>query len=255
MILKPFFSYFGSKYRLAPKYKSPSKDILIEPFAGSACYSLHYPHKQVKLYDKYDVICGVWEYLIHAKEQEILDLPILDADQTVDDFSLIQEAKWLIGFCLVRADFRPAKKLRGLGLFNAGTSYEYKGEYAKPYPLKTWSVEKKQQITSQLRYIRHWTVEQKSYDQIENMDATWFIDPPYQIAGKIYVKSSKDIDFNHLGNWCKEREGEIIVCENKTATWLPFQDFSILMSTQGKETFEVVYYQGFENESEQLTLF
>lgn len=110
MILSPFFSYFGSKYLLSKKYKKSSKDILIEPFAGSACYSLHYPHKQVKLYDKYEVVCGIWDYLIHSKEQEILDLPIIDFDKTVHDYNICQEAKWLIGYFLADARGVPSVK-------------------------------------------------------------------------------------------------------------------------------------------------
>jgi len=238
MILKPFFSYFGSKYRLSKKYKKPSKDILIEPFAGSACYSLHYPHKQVKLYDKYDVICGIWDYLINVKEQEILDLPLIDFDKTLDDYSsLSQEAKWLIGFWLNKASIKPRNKI----------SY-YSTERFEKDSADSWNPATKRRISNQLQYIRHWTIENKSYKDIENDDATWFIDPPYQDAGKIYVKSSKDIDFDHLGIWCKERQGEIIVCENKGATWLPFQYFSDLKNTIGKKTFEVVYYQGFQDD-------
>ena len=50
-----------------------------------------------------------------------------------------------------------------------------------------------------------------------------------------------------------ERYGEIIVCENEGADWLPFKDFSLLSNCRSKQTHEVVYYQGF-NES-QLYLF
>jgi site-specific DNA-adenine methylase len=243
--LKPFFSYFGSKYRLSKKYKTPSKDILIEPFAGSACYSLHYPEKQVKLYDKYDVICGVWDYLIHANEKEILDLPLIDFDKTLDDYSsLSQESKWLIGFWLAKARTTPTNKMSS-----------YSTERFEIDHADSWNPATKRRIASQLRYIRHWTIEQKSYEQIENEDATWFIDPPYQQAGKSYKESSKNIDFDNLGGWCKERSGEIIVCENLGATWLPFQEFSTLVNSKSKVTHEVVYYQGFDNETTQLTLF
>ena len=62
-----------------------------------------------------------------------------------------------------------------------------------------------------------------SYNDIDNQDATWFIDPPYFNGGQHYPFSNKDLDFNELGNWCKERIGEVIVCENDNATWLPFE--------------------------------
>ena len=49
--LKPFFSYFGGKWRTAKHYPGPSRDLIIEPFAGSAGYSVRHPHKAVILND------------------------------------------------------------------------------------------------------------------------------------------------------------------------------------------------------------
>jgi site-specific DNA-adenine methylase len=210
--LKPFFSYFGSKYKLSKKYHAPTKSVLIEPFAGSACYSLHYPHKQVKLFDKYDVICSIWDYLINVSESELLSLPLIDFDKSVDDYIRIKDDA-----------------------------------------CNRWTNAKKAQIANQLEYIRHWKIEQKSYEEIENEDATWFIDPPYQVAGKGYKESSRNIDFDHLGNWCKQRQGEIIVCENEGATWLPFELFKTVQNVLNRPTQEVVYYQGFTET--QLNLF
>ena len=78
----------------------------------------------------------------------------------------------------------------------------------------------------------------------------------------MYKETSKNIDFEHLGNWCKERLGEVIVCESDNANWLPFETFSTILNTQKKKSLECVYYQGFDClESEhqaiakQLTLF
>ena len=34
--LKPFFTYYGGKYRAAPKYPEPVHGSIVEPFAGSA---------------------------------------------------------------------------------------------------------------------------------------------------------------------------------------------------------------------------
>ena len=49
--MKPMFSYFGSKYKLAKHYGAPRFDTVIEPFAGSAAYSLYWEPKNVILYD------------------------------------------------------------------------------------------------------------------------------------------------------------------------------------------------------------
>lgn len=259
--LKPFFSYFGSKSMLSKKYPAPSKDILIEPFAGSACYSLHYSHKKVKLFDKYDIICSVWDYLIHVSEKEILDLPLIDFDKSIDDYAICQEAKYLIGFWLMSAGTKPVTKHTSRSKKHIQGGYVYtrivngikKTSIEGPRLLSCWAEKNKQKIAGQLQYIRHWTIEQKSYDLISNEDATWFIDPPYQKAGTVYKESSKNIDYNHLSAWCKDRQGEVIVCENDGADWLPFDYFSPLRNFQNKQTHEVVYYQGF-NEI-QLSLF
>lgn len=258
--LKPFFSYFGSKSILSKKYPAPSKDVLIEPFAGSACYSLHYPHKQVKLFDKYDIVCSIWDYLIHVSEKEILELPLIDFDKSVDDYDICPEAKYLIGFWLMLTSTKPAyrhtsrskKHIHGWHVYTRAIG-EIKKTIEKPRPLYCWTEKNKQKIASQLQYIRHWTIEQKSYELIGNENATWFIDPPYQKAGAVYKESSKNIDFNHLSAWCKERQGEVIVCENNGALWLPFTHFSSFRNFQNKQKHEVVYYQGF-NEI-QLSLF
>jgi site-specific DNA-adenine methylase len=57
------------------------------------------------------------------------------------------------------------------------------------------------------------------------MEATWFVDPPYNNkAGSHYKCGSKDIDYNNLAEWCRSRRGQVMVCENAGATWLPFED-------------------------------
>ena len=250
--LKPFFSYFGSKYRLSKKYHAPTKNVIIEPFAGSACYSLHYPHKQVKLFDKYDVICSIWDYLISVSESEFLSLPLIDFDKSVDEYPICQEAKYLIGFWLMLTSVKPGIKHTSRSKMRIEGGYlctrTIKGEkitkMEAPIKYSGWTEENKYRVSRQLEYIRHWKIEQKSYEEIENEDATWFIDPPYQVAGKVYKESSRNIDFDHLSTWCKQRQGEIIVCENAGATWLPFEHFSSLQNSRKKQTQEVVYYQG-----------
>ena len=251
--LKPFFSYIGSKYRLAKKYPSSNQDTIIEPFAGSACYALHYHWKKVKLFDKYDVVCGVWDYLIHTKQSEILALPLVDFDKTLDDYDICQEAKWLIGFWIHLSNYKPDTKWTSRAIKVSTGFIDKNGKKEKPRNFCSWTIENKNKIASQVEHIRHWEIKQDSYENINNEQATWFIDPPYQIAGKGYKESSKNIDFKHLANWCQNRQGEVVVCENQGADWLPFEHFSNLVNNQRKATSEVVYYQGFQEQ--QLPLF
>lgn len=211
-MLHPFFSYFGSKYRLSKLYSIPTCDTIIEPFAGSAGYSLMYPNKTVILYEKYEPIVALWDYLIHVKEEEILSLPIKDftkEESLKNEQHISSEAKILIGFWLTESQTSPS--LYPLSKSRGGN----------------WTQRKKYLIAKQLCHIRHWKIEHKSYEEIDDQFATWFIDPPYQEAGKRY--KNKNVDYIHLAQWSKNRTGQVIVCEQEGADWL---EFDLLVNTK-----------------------
>lgn len=215
--LNPFFCYFGGKWRVAKKYPVPMYSRIIEPFAGGAGYSLRYPYLQVTLYEVDVAVYGVWDYLIHASSQEIRSLP-LDVKH-VNDLSVCQEAKWLIGFWLNKASVSP--RLSPSVWMRGGTR-----------PNSYWGEVIRERIALQVDKIRHWEIIHKSYQEIDNMQATWFIDPPYQgECGKLY--RHKITDYASLGDWCTHREGQVIVCERSGASWLPFQQFATTRATPG----------------------
>ena len=231
MDLKPFFKYYGGKWRAARKYPAPKHDTIVEPFAGAAGYSLRYPDRQVILADTYPVITGIWEYLINASKDEILSLPDVGDDQTVDDLDVPQAARWLIGFWLNAGVASPCKRpsawMRG-GL----------------RPGCYWGEGARSRIAEQLAFIRHWKIVPGSYDELPNVQATWYVDPPYQLAGKGYKES--DVDYPHLAAWCQQRNGQTIVCENEGADWLPFRPLYSAQSTPGskrsrKRTIELIW--------------
>jgi hypothetical protein len=163
----------------------------------------------VILHDTYEVVAGIWTYLIRVKESEIRALPVGFEDLR-DVPNVPQEAKWLIGFWLGRGRSTPANK---------PSSWMKKGGERKGF----WGERVKARIARQLRFIRHWKVRCKSYLDAPDVRATWFIDPPYQVAGKSYKESAKKIDFPSLGEWCSARRGQIMVCEQEGADWLPFR--------------------------------
>lgn len=194
------FSYYGSKSKVVDLYPSPKFGKIIEPFAGSARYSLKYFDREVILIDKYPVIVDLWKWLQQASEADILGLPNMEKGQSVNDFNLPTEAKNLIGFCINQGSAQPKK-----------TAQDFNG----------WN-ETKRQIAKSLFKIKHWVIRLGSHDETENTEATWFIDPPYQFGGEWYVKNNKSINFDELGKWCRARSGQVIVCENTKANWLPF---------------------------------
>ena len=208
------FSYYGSKSKIVDYYPPPKHKRIIEPFAGSARYSLKYWQNDVLLVDKYPVIVGIWNYLIQATKSDILALPDLKTGDNVDTFNISQEEKWLIGFCINGGSAQPKKT-------------------AKDY--NTWG-EAKIRIADDVQKIKHWKVILGSYEDLENEEATWFIDPPYQFGGEWYVKSTKNIDFYKLAEWCQGRKGQVIVCENTKADWLPFKPMVEMQGTMFRTT-------------------
>jgi hypothetical protein len=237
--MKPMFSYFGSKYKLAKKYGAPRHDTVIEPFAGSAAYSLYWEPKNVILIDKNPVIISIWNYLIAAAEKDILALPT--EFESTDDLDLEWGAKNLIGFWIGKGKATPGKRKSKWGI-----------QYADANDCKVWGEPVKRRIASQLGKIRHWQAFEGHYNSyFQNKTAHWFIDPPYIKAGKKYPV--RDVDYSNLAEWIKERKGFVQVCENEGADYLPFNTFHSVntyhhMKDDGvrvaRYSHEVLYEQG-----------
>lgn len=205
MMLRPFFSFYGGKWRAAPHYPTPVYDTIVEPFAGAAGYSMRYAHLNVVLYDADPVIAGIWDYLIHVSEQEILALPTVVSH--VDDLCIAQEARHLIGFWLNTGSSTPCK---------TPSAWMRAGTRVTSY----WGEAVRGSVARQVQYIRHWRIFQADYAEAENRPATWFVDPPYVVWGHRY--RHHNVDYKHLANWCQSRNGQVIVCEQEGADWLPF---------------------------------
>src|SRR4051812_43319197 len=70
--LPPMFYFYGGKRRLARCYPAPEHPIIVEPFAGSAAYSVRHlvPGKGVStverviLVEKDPRVCEIWNRLL-----------------------------------------------------------------------------------------------------------------------------------------------------------------------------------------------
>jgi len=203
------WSYYGAKTNIVDAYPKPIYPDIIEPFAGTARYSLKYFDRNVTLVDKYEVIVKIWKWLQLCSPGDILGLPRrLNVGQTLDDFTFdCEEARLLMGFLISKGGQSPRNKVVD------------RISIQRP----NFTNHSLKRIAQGLYKIKHWKIHHGSFDEIENRHATWFIDPPYQFGGQVYVKSSKHIDFKFLAKWSTERMGQAIVCETTKADWMNFR--------------------------------
>lgn len=201
------WSYYGAKTNVVHLYPPPKYGKIIEPFAGTARYALKNFDRDVLLVDKYDVIIKIWKWLQQCSPGDVLRLPRrIKPKESLENYSFdCEEAKMLMGFLVSYGVESPR--------INATHKHLHRPNFVN-YSLM--------RIAANLFKIKHWQFECQSYEDIGNETATWFIDPPYQFGGHSYVCSNKDIDFKELGEWCRERSGQVLVCESSKADWLPF---------------------------------
>lgn len=230
--LRPFFGYYGGKWRRAcTDYPAPRFGTIVEPFAGSAGYALRYPDRRVILNELDPKIAGVWSYLLRVTPAEVLALPDVPLDGSMDDVTGIpQEARWLIGLWLNKGNQRVCK---------TPSAWMRSGKY----PGSFWGDRVRGTIAGQLEAIRHWTIRHGDYRGLDVPgEATWFVDPPYQEMGRHYTHGSRGIDFRELAGWCRGRAGQVIACEAAGADWLPFREVSVIRTTRkGRPAREAVW--------------
>lgn len=233
-MLKPFWRYYGGKFRAAPRYPKPSHNTIVEPFAGAAGYSLRYPNSKVLLIEKYPIVAEIWRYLIAVPSSEIRRIPtgIVHVDEL--PAWVPTPARSLIGWWFNNATVAPCKQLSAGRRKLAEMGRKFEG----------WTEATRERIASQVEHIRHWVITEGDFSEAQDIEATWFIDPPYNNkAGSYYVENS--IDYDALSKWCVARKGQVIVCENEGATWLPFVPFAALKpGINGKGSREVIWTSG-----------
>lgn len=246
MILRPFWSYYGSAWRktLRGFYPAPEHTTIVEPFAGAAGYSCHYPDRRVVLCDLDESVVTTWRYLLRVTPAELLALPDLPEGGDLSILSVCEEARLLMGWWCGRARPRVARAAKSWAERYAGGS-------------RFWSAPVRQRLARQVENIRHWQVYHCSYEAAPVAGpATWFVDPPYQgKKGAAYSCSSSRLDFEALARWCRSRLGQVIVCEATGAGWLPFWYCGDIAATSGRSSEAVCVLRDGVVERRQLGIF
>ena len=204
-IFSGFFPYYGRKHVLVKRglYPAPlPNSVIIEPFAGSASYSLrHYEH-EVILVEQDPWVVKVWHYLQQASPSDILGLPILSSKDNLSQYKLSEPERLFIGYNLARAINRP--------------------QY-KPQQRNNWTPAMRQVIADNLYRIKHWKIIQDNYQKIDfpnHEGITWFIDPPYACGGQKYRYHNKKLDYEALARFIYSRKGLTLACEHVGCCWL-----------------------------------
>lgn len=213
------FYYYGRKKQIVRHYPSPNYDTIVEPFAGAAAYSLHHNGtvRRVVLVEKDERVARIWKWLIHdATLRDIQSLPDLRPGERSTEFLHIIHAATKMAFAFKRIKVTPVLA-------------------------RNWEISRRV-FARHLQAIKHWEIICGDYTVAPDIEATWFIDPPYRgEPGMGYHQSSALIDYSALAEWALSRKGEIICCEGDGADYLPFKPLLELKGVAGKVSKEMIY--------------
>lgn len=232
------WSYYGSKNRIASLYPKPIFPDIEERFAGAGYFSLLHFEKNVTLVDKSQMVIDIWHYLQSCSVKDILGLPVLPKGFKINREMFDCDGQYnLMRFLIVQAAYGGNNVVSKWGAMRFEAN--------------------RKRVACNLFKIKHWTIKQGEYFDVDvNKVATWFIDPPYTFGGDKYPMKAKYIDFEHLANWCKQLQGQVIVCENTKANWLPFSPLKKIQGVahQTTEAIWTNYHTHYNNIQQTLDL-
>lgn len=211
------FYYYGRKKKLVKAYPPPVYSTIVEPFAGSAAYSLHWhKNRNVILVEKDIQVYELWKFLQSSNPDDILEMPNLQRGEKTSSFLHILHA---------------ASK----------RAFDYKTITVTQVLETNWNCNKPK-IAAQIPVIKSWDILHGNYSIAPDIEATWFIDPPYAgDAGTGYRFGSDKIDYQELSEWVMSRKGQVIVCGSASDKWLPFSCFANQSTINGKRNQEGVF--------------
>ena len=200
----PPFRYYGGKWRAAMRYPAPKHDHIVEPFAGGAGYSLRYWWLDVTLRDVDATLIRAWHWLQESSARDVMLLGDVRPGMRADEVSACDGAR---AFATYNTNNASA---RGRPTFTERAA-------------KTWN----RCRVCWSRWpdrVRHWNIYADNFDAVHDEVATWFIDAPYSTPAGAHYRAAA-LDYDALAVWCQSRRGQVTVCEQAGATWLPFQPF------------------------------
>lgn len=225
-ITGPLFKWFGSKWSAAKHLPVPKFHTVVEPFAGSAGYSLRHHTRDVCLYEADPHLAYLWKWLIEkATPAKIRAIPIG-----------IPEGTDIRTLGLSRGQATLLKTWQRTN--NVGDCWTISPWGNKP---GQWTANTRARVAEEHCLISHWLFcggEGLEALQPGKLSATYYIDPPYQYNYQYRTKSV--LNYESLGNLCKKVRGQVIVAEARdpktgnAPCWLPFTDFRSTVTSRRK---------------------
>jgi 16S rRNA G966 N2-methylase RsmD len=207
------FPYFGRKASTAKRYPSPRYPLVIEPFAGSLGYSCVWRPKAVLAIEADERVHALWHRL-----EALEGIPAQPEVGTKTDDLLVKLCSYS-EHALTSGTMTVTSRM-----------------------VRDWDFVHKRAIEAQAWVKAAVTYQLGSYIDAPDVEATWFIDPPYQRANRRgYRMGASGIDFEQLAEWVMRRRGQVIVCEQHGADWMPFKPLHNIASHRGSVSAEVAW--------------
>lgn len=220
----PLFKWFGSKWLSARLMPVPERDTVIEPYAGSAGYSLRHASKRVILWEDNPLVRELWHWLTGpATPEAIREIPLGVEPGT---------------------DIRTLGLTRGQELLlkhwqrtnNVGDCWTVSPWGNKP---GQWTANTRARVAEDIMCVKHWEVRRPEPEDMRW--ATIFYDPPYEYNYRYGFKPDA-FDFADLATAAKHwgKNTQVIVCEARcpktgiAPLYLPFRDFGSRITSRRK---------------------
>ena len=214
------FYYFGAKHANASKYQPPHHDLIVEPFAGAAGYACYWLEKgaaqRAVLIEADQRVVETWNRILAQTPEQIMAWTTPTEGERTNDLCVIGSG--------------------GGGTLSNDTPNKVSSRQAANFPAIRRRIARMRATIGDRIEITH-----GDYRDAPDIEATWFIDPPYQHQGHWYRHSSNAINYASLSTWVRSRRGQVIACESAPADWLPFRPLYSLNSLAGTDGTELVW--------------
>lgn len=238
MKIGPLFKWFGSKWQSGKHYPPPEHDLVIEPFAGGAGYSLNHSERTAILWEEDPHLIALWKWLIFdATPALVRDIPVGLAIGTD-----IRQIGLSSGQALLLKHWQRTN--------NVGDCWTVSPWGHLP---GQWTNNTRSRVAEEIEGVKHWRVEPPVH--YIDRPATWFVDPPY-LYNYRYRRDLPAFDHSSLDRFAQtvSKESLVLFCEaaekgtGRMPDYLPFAPSHRSITSRRKESqshhsSELIYIQ------------